>query len=74
MIRDIGRESVHQAHVFDSLKEISLTKLYPGCLSFSRLSVVLQLFNMKARNGWTDRALLNYLNFCMKYFLKIIHC
>ena len=54
MIRDIGGESVHQAHVFDSLKDDSRTELYPGCSSFSRLSAVLRLFNMKARNGWTD--------------------
>ena len=29
MICDIGGESVHQAHVFDSLKDDSLTQLYP---------------------------------------------
>jgi len=51
MIRDIGGESVHQAHVFDSLKDDSRKELYPGCSSFSRLSAVLRLFNMKARNG-----------------------
>jgi len=74
MIRDIGGESVHQAHMFDSLKDDSLTQLYPGCSSFTRLSTVLRLFNIKARNGGLIAALLNYLNFCMKYFLKIIHC
>jgi len=37
MIHDIGRESVHKAHVFDSLKDDSLTKLYPGCSGFSHL-------------------------------------
>jgi len=63
MIRDIGGESVHQAHVFDSLKDDSLTELYPGCSSFSRLSAVLRLFNMKARNGWTDRSFTELLEF-----------
>ena len=63
MIRDIGGESVHQAHVFDSLKDDSLIELYPGCSSFSRLSVVLRLFNMKARNGWTDRSFTELLEF-----------
>jgi len=48
MIRDIGGESIHQAHVFDSLKDDSLTELYPDCSSFSRLSAVLRLFNMNA--------------------------
>jgi len=74
MIRDIGKESFHQANVYDSLKDNSRTELYPGCSSFSRLSAVLRLFNMKARNGWIDRSFTNCLNFCMKYFLKVIHC
>jgi len=56
IIHDIGGESVHQAHVFDSLKDYSLTQLYPDCSSFTRLSAVLRLFNMKARNGRTDRS------------------
>ena len=62
MIRDIGGEGVHQAHVFDSLKDDSLKKLYPSCSS-SRLSVVLRLFNMKARNGWIDRSFTELLEF-----------
>jgi len=56
MIRDIGEESFHEAHVYDSLKDNSRTKLYSGCSILSRLSAVLRLFNMKARNGWTDRS------------------
>jgi len=41
--------------VYDSLKDDSVTELYPGCSTFSRLSTELQLFNIKARNGWTDK-------------------
>jgi len=63
MIRDIGGESVHQAHVFDWLKDDSLTELYPDCSSFSRLSAVLRLSNMKARNRWTDRSFIELLEF-----------
>jgi len=29
MIRDIGEDSFHQAHVYDSLKDDLVTKLYP---------------------------------------------
>jgi len=54
MILDIGEESFHQAHVFDSLKDDSLTEWYFDCSSFSHLSTALRLFNMKARNGWND--------------------
>jgi len=56
MICDIGGESVHEAHAFDCLKDDSVTELYRSCSSFLCLSVVLRLFNMKARNGWTDRS------------------
>jgi len=41
MIRDIKEDSFHQPHVYDSLKDDSVTKLYPGCSSFSRLFAVL---------------------------------
>jgi len=51
MIRDIGEDSFHQAHVYGSLKDDSETELYPGCSSFSSLSIVLRLFNINARNG-----------------------
>jgi len=36
MIRDIGEDSFHQAHMYDSI-----TKLYPNCSRFSRYSTVL---------------------------------
>jgi len=49
--------------VYDSLKDNSRTELYPGCSSFSRLSAVLRLFNMKARNWWTDRSFTELLEF-----------
>ena len=63
MIRDIGEENFHQAHVYDYLKDGSLIEMYPGCSSFSRLLAVLRLFNMKARNGWTDRSVTELLEF-----------
>ena len=66
MICDIEGESVHQAYVFYSLKDDSLTQLYPGCSSFTHLSVVLRLFNMKARNGWTDRSFTELFEFLHK--------
>ena len=63
MIRDIGEENFQQTHMYDSLKDNSTTNLYPGCLSFSRLLAVLRLFNIKARNGWTDRSFTELLEF-----------
>nr|KYP59483.1 hypothetical protein KK1_014919 [Cajanus cajan] len=30
--------------------------LYPNCTKFTRLSAILRLFNLKARNGWSDKS------------------
>jgi len=51
MIRDIGEDSFYQAYVYGSLKDDSETELYPDCSSFTYLLTILQLFNIKARNG-----------------------
>jgi len=69
-IRDIGKESFHQAHVYDSLKHDSLIELYPGCSSFSHLSSILRSFNMKERNGWTDKSFTKLLEFLHEILLQ----
>ncbi|WJX12650.1 hypothetical protein P8452_03121 [Trifolium repens] len=56
MIRDIGPESFQRAHMYDTLRKDREETLYPGCTNFTRLSAVLRLFNLKARNGWTDKS------------------
>nr|XP_004492197.1 uncharacterized protein LOC101504131 [Cicer arietinum] len=56
MIRDVGQESFNRAHVYDNLCSDKEEPLYPGCTNFTRLSAVLRLFNLKARNGWTDKS------------------
>nr|KYP35444.1 hypothetical protein KK1_043512 [Cajanus cajan]KYP35445.1 hypothetical protein KK1_043513 [Cajanus cajan] len=51
MIRDVRQESFQQAHshVYDDLKSDLETPLFPDCITFTRLSVVLRLMNLKAR-------------------------
>jgi hypothetical protein len=56
MIHDIGPESFQRAHMYDTLRKDREETLYPGCTNFTRLSAVLRLFNLKARNGWTDKS------------------
>jgi len=50
VIHDIGGDSFHQAHVYDSLKDYSVTCI-PDVQVFSRLSSLLRLFNIKVTNG-----------------------
>jgi len=56
MIDDIGEDNFKSAQVYDSLKDDSEKSLYPGCTRCTRSSAILKLFNIKARNGWTDRS------------------
>ena len=56
MIRDVGAECFFQAHVYDNMSTDAETPLYPGSSEFTRLSAVLKLMNLKARNGWSDKS------------------
>nr|KYP62103.1 hypothetical protein KK1_016627 [Cajanus cajan] len=69
MIRDVGQESFQQAHshVYDDLKSDSETPLFPDCITFTRLSAVLRLMNLKARNGWSDKS---FIKMCGPVYLR----
>ena len=30
--------------------------LYPGCTNFTCLSAILKLYNLEAKNGWSDKS------------------
>ena len=42
--------------MYDKIQNDSKKPLYSGCTSFTRLSVVLALVNLKARFGWSDKS------------------
>lgn len=46
---------------FEKLVNDSETPLYGGCTKFTRLSVVLRLYNLKAANGWSDKSFTSLL-------------
>nr|KYP60237.1 hypothetical protein KK1_015688 [Cajanus cajan] len=52
MLRDVGPESFKRAHMYETMCNDLEKSLYPNCTKFTRLSVILRLFNLKARNGW----------------------
>ena len=41
---------------FAELKNDSQIPLFPGCKTFTKLSAVLNLYNLKASNGWSDKS------------------
>ena len=60
MIHDIGQKSLWQAHA----------PLYPGCTNFTWLSSVLELVNLKARYGWSNKNFIELLVLLKKMFPK----
>ena len=58
MIHDLGQDTFEQAHapLYDTIERDSKTPLYEGCTSFTRLSAVLALVNLKARFRWSDKS------------------
>nr|KYP36029.1 hypothetical protein KK1_042881 [Cajanus cajan] len=56
MLRDVGPESFKRAHMYETMCNDLEKPLYPNCTKFTRLSAILRLFNLKARNGWSDKS------------------
>ena len=47
--------------MFERLVSYSKIPLYDGCAKFTRLFTVLKLYNLKARNGWSDKSFIDLL-------------
>ena len=58
MVHDLGQEGFRDAHAhyYEKLQTDSKKPLYAGYTTFTRLSAVLGLVNLKARFGWSDRS------------------
>ena len=58
MIHDLGQDEFQQAYApfYEKTKNDSKKPLYSGCTTFTRLSAVLALVNLKARFGWSDKS------------------
>jgi len=63
MIRDLGQEGFLHAHepYYEELQTDSKLPLYLGCTTYTRLSAVLALVNLKAIFGWSDKSLTELL-------------
>ncbi|CAH9081142.1 unnamed protein product [Cuscuta europaea] len=47
--------------IFDSLSQAAEKPLYPGCTKYTKLSDVLTLHNVKAKNNWSDTSFTSLL-------------
>ena len=63
MICDLGQKGFCQAHApyYEKLETDSKKPLYLGCTTFTRLSGVLALVNLKARFRWSDNSFIELL-------------
>jgi len=56
IVHDVGEENFGRVHLYNILKSDSDEQFYPRCANFTCLSTTLTSFNLKARNGWTDKS------------------
>ena len=63
MICNLGQDGFQQVHapLYEKIENDSNIPLYYGCTSFTRLSAVLALVNLKARFGWSDKSFIEFL-------------
>lgn len=63
MICDIGEGSFMRARVYDTLYSDKEEPLFMECKTFTRLSVILRLFNLKEKSESTDKSFTELLEF-----------
>jgi hypothetical protein len=54
-MNDIGADFVDIPEIFKNLDSVSNVPLYPGCTKFMKISAVFKLYNLKAKDGWSDK-------------------
>ncbi|CAM8917511.1 unnamed protein product [Rhodiola kirilowii] len=54
MVNNVVDDFVGRPQVLESLRNDSELPLYEGCSKYTRLSATLKIFNLKAKNGWSD--------------------
>ncbi|XP_062080508.1 uncharacterized protein LOC133785274 [Humulus lupulus] len=63
MIDDARYGSTVDPNKFETLLSDAEKPIYPDCKRFTKLSMLLRLFNLKAKHGWSDRSLTELLSF-----------
>ncbi|CAM8885163.1 unnamed protein product [Rhodiola kirilowii] len=56
MVNNVANDFVDTPHILESLRNDSELPLYEECSKYTRLSAMLKLFNLKAKNGWSNKS------------------
>ena len=70
MVHDIGVDAFKKFRMEDTLERDMEKSLYLVWEKFIRLSAVLRLFNLKTRDGWTDRSFTEFLELLQEMLPK----
>jgi hypothetical protein len=61
IMNDIAMDFFDIPEIFKNLGNDSNVQLFPGCTKFMKISVVFKLYNLKAKNGWSDKNFISLL-------------
>ena len=56
MIHVVEEDYTKNPMKFEKLLEDAEKPLYLGCSKFTKLPVLVRLYNLKARNGWSNKS------------------
>ncbi|XP_065856508.1 uncharacterized protein [Euphorbia lathyris] len=66
MMHDVEDDFTECPGMYDRILSSSETPLYPSCTTFTILSAVLKLFNLKVSHSWTDKSFTELLQILKK--------
>ena len=61
LMHDVEGEFVDYPNIFENMSAESWKPLFPNCTKYNKLSAVFKLFNLKAKNGWSDNSFTSLL-------------
>ena len=56
LMHDVEAEFIDIPKFFTNMSADSKKPLFPNCTNYTKLSAVFKLFNLKAKNGWSDKS------------------
>jgi hypothetical protein len=69
-MNDIGADFVDISEIFKNLGNYSNVPLFLGCTKFMKISVIFKLYNLKAKNGWSNKSFIFLLQLLREIFPK----
>jgi hypothetical protein len=61
MMNELEQDFADIPGIFEGLGKEKDVPLYPGCTSHTKMKAVFKLFNLKAKNGWSDKSFTSLL-------------